>query len=532
MQGLKKVSPGAVSLPAAMVAALAAMAFHEFVDFNLQVPANAFLFTLLLAVALRMTGLAGGQRSEARDQRSEVGGQRSEVGGQESVAGLRSPVAAVIVSAIALALIVYALRQEQIPYPYNLKEPDSVAEARELLLSHPARASSHLSLLRLLEHKAPLSWQLSESEAALWLEPGNPYIRDLYASTLLRMGKTAEGLREITQSVVDSPSLSTHFYLSGRLLPWLSAAEQKAVEEGFKQALALGYPESLGGLAGFYGNLGRFSDQGMLHEQAALRESDETKRADLFINAGLAYARARDEAKAENLFRKAAAALPHDPRAYRQLVAVIYEPRKDLHGIKRVVAEGSKNGVPAFDLYLSLAEAAEKAGSSEERKAALTSARAEIDQSIRKGEDPYPLYLLLADGARRAGGREEETAALLAALELRPGSSDALLRLGGLYLEQANFDRAALYFGRIANINPNAADAYYRLAMAEEGRYRFAEADKAYARAIELAPDNKSFRDRYEGLKGKVAQNRTKAEADGRPGTGDGGQKTGRRGNR
>ena len=535
LQGLKKVSQRVVPLLAAIFATLAAMAFHELLDFNLQVPANAFLFTLIFALALRMTGsLEQGAGSAERLTPEPV---LSESRRASPLARFLTPVLSfvegpnvsrltallrltphasrltpLLISAIAVVLVVVALRQERIPYPYNLKEPDSVAQARELLLSHPARASSHLSLLRLLEHKAPLTWQLSESQAALWLEPSNPYIRDLYASTLLRMGKTAEGLREITRSIVDSPSLSTHFYLSGKLLPWLSRAEQKAVVEGFKQALALGYPESLGSLAGFYRTLGRFSDLGMFHEQAALRESDEPKRADLLINAGLAYARARDEAKAEILFRKAAAALPHDPRAYRQLVAVIYGPGKDLNGIKQVVSEGIKNGVPPFDLYLLLAEAMHQAGSPGESKAALSSAKAEIDKSIQKGEDPHPLYLLLADGARRAGGREEETAALLAALELRPRSSDTLSRLGGLYLEQANFDRAALYFSRIANINPNSADVYYRLALAEEGRYRFADAGKAYARAIELAPDNKGFRERYEGLRKKVEENRKETD--------------------
>ena len=51
---------------------------------------------------------------------------------------------ALSVSLIGVVLAVCALRQEQIPYPHNLKEPDSVAEAKELLLSHPARASASL----------------------------------------------------------------------------------------------------------------------------------------------------------------------------------------------------------------------------------------------------------------------------------------------------------------------------------------------------------------------------------------------------
>ena len=221
-QGFKKISSKAVSLLAAVIAALGGMAFHELFDFNLQIPANAFLFTLLFAVGLRMTRSL--ERDSFRNSQFEIRNSQFEI--RKSASRLT----AIAVGAIAILLVVLALRQEQIPYPYNLKEPVSAAEARELLLAYPARASSHFSLLRLMGDKSPLSWQLSESEAALWLAPSNPYVRDLHASTLLRMGKTAEGLREITRSLAISPSLSSHFYLSEKLLPWLSAGEQFSAE--------------------------------------------------------------------------------------------------------------------------------------------------------------------------------------------------------------------------------------------------------------------------------------------------------------
>ncbi|MBI2534322.1 MAG: tetratricopeptide repeat protein, partial [Deltaproteobacteria bacterium] len=365
----------------------------------------------------------------------------------------------------AVLLVVLALRQEQIPYPYNLKEPVSAAEARELLLAYPARAASHFALLRLMGDKSPLAWQLSESEAALWLAPSNPYVRDLYASTLLRMGKTAEGLREITRSLANSPSLSTHFYLSEKLLPWLSAAEQKAVEEGFKQALARGYPDALGSLAGFYARLGRFSDQGTIYEQAALTEKDRGKKAQWLLDAGLAYAKAENQAKAELLFRNAITTQPTDPRAYQHLATAIYGVKNDLAGAKEIVSNGIKNGAPPFALYLALAEAARKAGSPEDSKAALSSAKAEIERSSRTGQDPFPLYLLLADAARMAGNRDEEKVALLAAVDLRPRSSDTLFRLANIYMQENNFDRAAFYYRTIANINPNSADVFYQLAV-------------------------------------------------------------------
>jgi len=504
LQGLKRSSPNALPLLAAILAALGVMAFHEFFDFSLQIPANAFLFILLFALGLRLS------LAESREQKAG-----SKKVGVETVSLLTPRGSRFFPSALSVALCLLsavlffaALRQEQIPYPYNLKEPVSVAQAKEFLLSHSIHAPFHLSLLRLRENNAPLSWQLIASGAAMWLEPTNPYIRDVYALTLLRMGKADEGFREITRSVLDSPSLSTHLYLSGRFLPWLSVAEQKAVEEGFKHALARSYPGALDNLAEFYARLGRFSDRGMLYEQVALRESDGSKRADFLLNAGLGYTNARDAAKAELLFHNAIAAMPNDPRAYQHLVTAIYGPRKNLSRAKEVVFEGIKKGAPPFSLYLSLAEAAHQAGSAEESKAALDSAKTEVEKSSKNGGDPYPLYLLLADAARKVGDREQEMAALLEGLELRPRSSDMLFRLANCYLEQRNFDRAVLYLSKIANINPNSADVYYHLAVAEEGRYRFAAADQAYARAVELAPDNKSFQSRHEALKRRVDQSR------------------------
>ena len=473
----------------------------------------------------------------------------------------------------AVALIVCAVNQEQIPYPYNLREPDSVTDAKELILSHPTNAPYHLSLLHLMGNRDSLARQFTELKAALWIEPTNPYYRDTYAATLLKMGKTDDRLREIARSISDSPDLQTHDYLSEESLPRLSEAEQSAVEEGFKQALARDYPEALNSLAGFYAKLGRFADQGTLYEQAALKENDTLKKTDLLINGGLAYLqaesamnaknainaqnasgpeggnqksevrgqRSEDEQRpgsseqgvekirnsnfeirnghrdhtlnAERLFRNAITLNPPAPKAYQQLM-MIFGARRDLAGAKEIVSQGINNGAPPLPLYLSLAEGAQKARSPEETKAALNSAKAEVEKSVKNGEDSYSLYFVLADGARRIGDRDQETAALVKALDFQPRSADALSRLAGLYLQKQNFDRAALYLNRIANINPDSADVYYRIAQAEEGRYRFAAAGAAYARAVELAPQNANFAKRYEEFKMRVERNRNTPAAD------------------
>src|SRR5207302_966947 len=55
----------------------------------------------------------------------------------------------------AVALIVCALNQEPIPYPYNLREPDSVTDAKELIRSHPTNAPYHLSRGSRKRNKVP-----------------------------------------------------------------------------------------------------------------------------------------------------------------------------------------------------------------------------------------------------------------------------------------------------------------------------------------------------------------------------------------
>src|SRR5207249_8251836 len=123
------------------------------------------------------------------------------------------------------------------------------------------------------------------------------------------------------------------------------------------------------------------------------------------------------------------------------------------------------------------------------------------EKLIKNGENPSTLYIALAEGSRRVGDRDQEAAALLKALDLQPRSPETLSRLANLYFEKQNFDRAALYLNRITQVNPDSADVYFGLAQAEEARYRFADAGRAYARAIELAPKNASYRERYQAFR-------------------------------
>jgi len=234
------------------------------------------------------------------------------------------------IGSLAVLLVVYVLSQDHVPYPYNLRAPYSVTQARQVAFSHSAQAWTHLSLLHLMGNNAPPSLQLHAAKAAVWIEPTNPFVRDFYAMKLLSMGRKDEGLKEIAQSITNSPSFATHFYLKGDFLQRLSKEDRAAVEDGFKHAVALGYRGAVDDLASYYGMLGQFSEQGALYEQAALSENEAAKKTGLLHKAGLAYVKAHDDIQAELVLRKVVTDFPSDPRAYQQLATTIYGPKEDL----------------------------------------------------------------------------------------------------------------------------------------------------------------------------------------------------------
>jgi hypothetical protein len=62
---------------------------------------------------------------------------------------------------------------------------------------------------------------------------------------------------------------------------------------------------------------------------------------------------------------------------------------------KGIIADGIKSGAPPLPLYLSLAEAGQKAGKPDEVKAALKSAKSEVEKAIKDGNSAYILYDLI-----------------------------------------------------------------------------------------------------------------------------------------
>jgi tetratricopeptide (TPR) repeat protein len=430
---------------AALCAALSAMAFHEFFDFSLHTPANALLFTVLLATALR---LAMGREPQS-----------------VAIAPPRARrVPALSVGLAAAALTLCALRQDNVPYPENIGPPATVAQARVLIAEHPAESAPHLALVRLAGGRLSPRTRLDELYAAAWLDPTNPYARDAWAGALLEQGRAAQALESIARSVAFSPSPSTHFYLSPRFIPWLSAAQKKAVEQGFEEAIGRRYDGAVQGFADFYDAFGRFAAEGDVYGRAAGAERDPELRAHYLVGAGIAYARAGDLEAAQKFLECAIRGAPASARPYECLVTMVLGPRRK-----------------------------------------LKAAQAAVEQGVRAGADGAALYAALARAAEGANDRLLAQNALVAAVAARP-SFAALFRLGTFYLDEGKYERAALMMRRATESAPRSADAYFYLGLAEERDYRFSAAESDLARALRLAPDNAAYRAHYARFERKLAQ--------------------------
>jgi tetratricopeptide (TPR) repeat protein/O-antigen ligase len=456
---------------------LGVMAVHEMMDFNLQIPAIAVLFTVVLGLVVRLA------HHEAREKEGTVVSpprSSSRVWAESDVSDFpiwsggwehwRPRALALGVSGGACALIVLALHQEQRPYPYNLQPPTSLSEARAVIDAHPTHVPFHLAFAGFIPRGASIALQQSALAAALWLEPGHGYARDLYAATFFRAGKKKEGLEQTTLSVFHTPEGAAHIYLRPRIVPWLPVEEQAAIEEGLRRALAVGKGGARASLGQFYAALGRFGDQASLYEDAARAESRVREKASWLVQASQAYQRVQNMRKAEQTLRAAVALMPSDPHLYQQLVNHV-ATESNLDAAKAMVAEGIGNGLDPFELWLGFAAAAQ------------------VKRDFPAAKD-----------------------ALSRALEIRPESLEAHARLGHLYLQERNFDRAALIWRKITDLTPSDASAFYHLGVAERGRYRFFEAEKAFTRALALQPNDATFQREYTALRELMEKRMSRGE--------------------
>jgi putative inorganic carbon (HCO3(-)) transporter len=445
LSGLKILPPEVLPVAAALVAGMAAMALEEFFDFDLQIPANALLLVLFLALTLRLVVINRLARSES------------------SVAANSPRLLPPLVSACVLLLATLALFQDKVPYPYNFKPPATLSDARRIILAHPAAIVPRMWLADLLLKGAPLPVRGKELEIAVWLDPTNPYARDLYAQNLVWQDRRQAAMEQIAQSVYAAPALDTHFYLKPRLIPFLAPHEIDAVERGLRRSIAHGFRGAIWSLADLYQARYDYLQESALLARAAQVESIPGPRARLLIAAGLAAARGGAAAQAERELRAAAKIDPANPEPYRALAVEVFAAHKQ-----------------------------------------MAAAKAVIDEGVRNGADPFELNLALADAAENAGDKRALEGALQTAIRSEPSDFGAVWRLASLYQNERRWGKAAIWMRRAAEIRPDSAQVYYSLGLIEEAQYQYYAARREFRRALALDPKNQEMQSHYKAFQAKL----------------------------
>ncbi len=438
----------------ALVASILVVAFDELGDFCLQIPANAMLFVLIVALATRIA-------------RSHVARTFDEPG------ILTAMIAPAAIALVAMIAVVWAVRQKEIDYPDDLPFPKSTWQAEAEIVSHPSSPYPHLWLANML-HDQSGRWPVAELDTAVWLDPNNPKARDWYIVALLRDGRFAEALKELSRATFHAPAQSDHFYLSLEVLPYLSEPQRTAIETGLGEAANRGFDGAVDSLATLYTAEKRTLDAARLYDNAARAEDDPALRFRYYLGAGEAYASSGRAADAERTLLAAIDADPYDFRSYRDLISLVYGPARNEASAKRVIEMAASRGIDAGSLYLELARVDEEQGHIKSAEKALRDA---------VSYEPSYRHLML---------------------------------LGQFYLRYQNYDSAAELLRRAVKLAPQSGQAYFYLAQAEEGDYQYPAAKADYSRAIALAPGNREFQSRRSDLLRKIDDHSRAAGVPGR----------------
>jgi Flp pilus assembly protein TadD len=407
-RGLARRSSASRPLVAALSAALAGLAVHETVDFDLQIPAIAVLAAVLAGAGLRSMPVPT-WRPSPRKRLAACG----------------------VALAAALVLVVAALGTASRD---GTAAPTTVAEALRLVDARPTRAGTHLALYYLLERELPDAPRTRELEIATRLDPQSPFAHDALAVDLARRGERAAALAAIEQSVFVAPQASGHFYLRARLAPYLSGDEVEAIERGLARAREARREEAAVTLAGLYGMLGRHADEARVWAEVAREREDPDERFAALRAAGIASLAAREPAPAEQRLRDAVALRPSDTSAQSRLIEAMAARGASYEALREATRHAARSGADAYRLHVAIAEAARERGDEPARVAALEDA-VQVRPSVAE------LHLQLGLAYLDAHRYERAARALRRAAELDPAMPNVWYYVGRA--EAARYDLVA-----------------------------------------------------------------------------------------
>lgn len=409
--------------------AIAVMLLHGLVDFPMHITANALLFTILLALAIRIVS-----------QANSCAGQLKATASWPCLASRVT-----LAGSIYLLLVYLAASVQNVGYPIDIGQADSIKTANEIISKHPASAAVYMDRFVLSGGANRPAADIDDLRSAVWLDPTNPYDRDLYAVALEEEGAMQESLQELAVSAFNSPEIRSHFYLKLALLKRLRNDQREAVEEGFAEAVAANELGAISALAWLHEALGDFGAEAALFESAARACSVDDHRSQYYDLAGRAWIKAGRARDAENDFRQAAS---------------------------------DSSGTQAYGDLLT-AEVSEKES--------FASVNAVIESAAGQGANPAILWSVLASAYQSAGDHGSAEKALLYGLNLDP-SYGMLMRTGEFYLTDQHFDRAAAMFQRAIEVSSESAAAYYYLGVSNEGAYEYFQPIKHTRELINLPP--------------------------------------------
>jgi O-antigen ligase/Tfp pilus assembly protein PilF len=445
--GIARLLAGALAVPtrrsrpilAASVAGSAAVAVHACVDFGLQIPAIPVTLAVLLGLALRDSWPRRRAGTTLRGPLFGVG-----LGGG----------------------LLLALTASPDPPP---EDDPSLSASLLAASSQPASIAPQLALATLaLESSLEAGRGILAS--AIALDPQSAGPRDALAVTLARLGRDADALAAIEESVARAPHRQGHVFLQSGIASWLSTAESAAVERGLRRALPHAGTTPAVTLAVFLRDRRRFEAAGQAWVTASERALDAADRASYLRNAGHDFIRAGAPDEAREAFEQALHLDPGHTETYLVLLTHVLGPARQLEGTE----------------------------------ALLTQAR-------RHGADFHRLVLALAQAARRAGDSAHERRALERAVATRPDDPAAHVLLGRLNAREGADSAAAEAFRRALETDPHDASAWHGLGRAEERQYHFAEALEAFEAAVREAPENASYAKSLGRFRKKLEANESNA---------------------